>query len=111
MSEIRTTPLREVHEALGARMIDFAGWDMPVWYDGATAEHHAVRTAAGIFDLSHMAELFVTGPGAAGSMEITTFWWRPRVRLTRSSAGVAPGVMIEVEALLVAPWIENEVMA
>jgi len=65
----RTTPLHQVHEELGARMIDFAGWDMPVWYDSATDEHHAVRSAAGLFDLSHMAELFVTGPQAAAALD------------------------------------------
>ena len=65
----RTTPLHRVHEDLGARMIDFAGWDMPVWYDSAIGEHHAVRTAAGLFDLSHMAELFVTGLQAAAALD------------------------------------------
>jgi len=66
---LRTTPLHAVHEALGARLIDFAGWDMPVWYDSATSEHHLVRSRAGLFDLSHMAELFVTGPGAAAAID------------------------------------------
>jgi len=65
----RQTPLHVVHQSLGARMIDFAGWDMPVWYDSATDEHHAVRNAAGLFDLSHMAELFVTGPQAAAALD------------------------------------------
>jgi len=65
----RLTPLHEVHVALGARMIDFAGWDMPVWYGSATDEHHAVRSAAGLFDLSHMAELFVTGSEAAAAID------------------------------------------
>lgn len=65
----RTTPLHPVHEDLGARMIDFAGWDMPVWYNSATDEHHAVRSAAGLFDLSHMAEIFVTGPQAGAAID------------------------------------------
>jgi len=65
----RTTPLHDVHVALDARMIDFAGWTMPVWYAGALDEHHAVRTTAGLFDLSHMAELFVTGPDAAAALD------------------------------------------
>lgn len=65
----RQTPLHAVHNGLGARMIDFAGWDMPVWYDSATEEHHAVRAAAGLFDLSHMAELFVTGAHAAAALD------------------------------------------
>jgi len=65
----RDTPLRAVHEALDARLIDFAGWMMPVWYTSATEEHHAVRQAAGLFDLSHMAELFVRGAGAAAALD------------------------------------------
>lgn len=64
----RRTPLHDLHVELGARLIDFAGWDMPVWYDGAVEEHHAVRRAAGLFDLSHMAELFVTGAGAEAAL-------------------------------------------
>jgi len=68
-TEARTTPLHDVHVALDARLIDFAGWTMPVWYAGALEEHHAVRSAAGLFDLSHMAELFVTGPGAGAALD------------------------------------------
>lgn len=68
-SSLRDTPLRSVHEDLGARLIDFAGWMMPVWYAGALDEHHAVRQAAGLFDLSHMAEIFVEGPGAAAALD------------------------------------------
>src|ERR687886_1331878 len=57
------TPLRGVHQRLDARMVDFAGWEMPVQYPtGILAEHHAVRTAAGIFDVSHMGEFEITGP-------------------------------------------------
>jgi len=59
-----TTPLNAAHRELGARMVDFAGWDMPVQYSGGLAEHHAVRTAAGLFDVSHMGEIGFTGPGA-----------------------------------------------
>jgi aminomethyltransferase len=58
---VRTTPLLERHRALGARLIDFAGWLMPVQYAGILEEHRAVREAAGLFDLSHMGELFVEG--------------------------------------------------
>lgn len=64
----RRTPLHDLHVELGARLIDFAGWDMPVWYEGAVEEHHAVRNAAGLFDLSHMAELFVTGAQAEAAL-------------------------------------------
>jgi aminomethyltransferase len=58
-----------VHEALGASLTDFAGWLMPLRYGSETAEHNGVRTAAGIFDLSHMGELAVTGPGAAAALD------------------------------------------
>ena len=61
----RYSPLHAVHEALGASFTDFAGFMMPVRYDSDLAEHHAVRTAAGIFDISHMAEFFVSGEQAA----------------------------------------------
>ena len=61
---LHETPLRERHIALGARMIDFAGWLMPVQYAGILEEHRAVRERAGLFDLSHMGELFVEGEGA-----------------------------------------------
>ncbi len=65
----RPTPLHEVHEELGAAMTGFAGWLMPLRYRSETAEHQAVRTAAGLFDLSHMGELFVTGPGAGAALD------------------------------------------
>jgi aminomethyltransferase len=66
---VHQTALDARHRALGARMIPFAGWEMPVQYRGLVEEHNAVRTAAGLFDLSHMGELFVTGPGAAAALD------------------------------------------
>ncbi len=65
----RRTPLTGVHERLGAALTDFAGWQMPLRYGSETAEHTAVRSAAGLFDLSHMGELFVTGPQAAAALD------------------------------------------
>jgi aminomethyltransferase len=65
----RKTPLREVHESLGASMTEFAGWLMPLRYRSETAEHQAVRTAAGLFDLSHMGEIAVRGPDAAAALD------------------------------------------
>ncbi|MEY9215487.1 glycine cleavage system aminomethyltransferase GcvT [Thermobifida halotolerans] len=62
---VRTTPLHEVHTALGATLVDFAGWLMPLRYGSEGAEHRAVREAAGLFDLSHMGEIRVRGPQAA----------------------------------------------
>ena len=65
---IHRTPLDKRHVALGARMIDFAGWLMPVQYAGIIEEHRAVRERAGLFDLSHMGELFVEGPEAGRAL-------------------------------------------
>lgn len=69
MPHPRYTPLRERHEALGATFTDFGGWQMPVRYSSDLAEHHAVRTAAGVFDISHMAEFAVEGPDAAAYLD------------------------------------------
>ena len=60
----KTTPLNAVHRAAGARMVDFGGWDMPVHYGSQIEEHHAVRRDAGMFDVSHMRVLDLTGPDA-----------------------------------------------
>jgi len=65
----RTSPLHAIHVAAGASFTDFAGWQMPVSYGSDLAEHHAVRTAAGIFDISHMAEILVTGSDAAAFLD------------------------------------------
>src|ERR1700755_3559007 len=64
MQTLRRTPLHDRHVALGARMVPFAGWEMPVQYEGVIPEHRAVRSDAGAFDVSHMGELFVEGPRA-----------------------------------------------
>jgi aminomethyltransferase len=62
------TPLADRHTALGARMVEFAGWMMPLQYTGILEEHRAVRSRAGLFDLSHMGEIFVEGPEAADGL-------------------------------------------
>ena len=64
MQTLQRTPLYERHRALGARMVPFAGWEMPVHYAGVIPEHRAVRSDAGVFDVSHMGELEVEGPRA-----------------------------------------------
>ena len=66
--EPRATPLVARHEALGARLVDFAGWRMPIQYAGILEEHRAVRQRAGLFDLCHMGELFVEGPEAGDAL-------------------------------------------
>ncbi|HEV2590353.1 MAG TPA: glycine cleavage system aminomethyltransferase GcvT [Gaiellaceae bacterium] len=64
MQALRETPLHDRHVALGARMVPFAGWEMPVQYEGVIKEHRAVRTDAGVFDVSHMGQIEVEGPTA-----------------------------------------------
>src|SRR3954471_18188951 len=64
MSELKRTPLRDFHAAHGGRLVDFAGWEMPVQYKSILEEHKAVRRAAGLFDVSHMGEVDVRGPEA-----------------------------------------------
>ncbi|WP_240675112.1 glycine cleavage system aminomethyltransferase GcvT [Cellulomonas endophytica] len=65
----RRSPLHEEHVALGAALVPFAGWLMPLRYTSDLAEHTATRTAAGLFDLSHMGEIAVTGPGAGAALD------------------------------------------
>ncbi|HVM16238.1 MAG TPA: glycine cleavage system aminomethyltransferase GcvT [Gaiellaceae bacterium] len=64
MQTLLRTPLHERHVAAGARLVPFAGWEMPVQYEGVAAEHRAVRADCGVFDVSHMGELHVEGPSA-----------------------------------------------
>ena len=78
----RRTPLTGVHSELGASLTDFAGWLMPLRYRSETAEHNAVRTAAGMFDLSHMGELAVSGPDAAAALDYA---------LTGQPSAIQPG--------------------
>jgi aminomethyltransferase len=63
--ELKETPLREVHVELGAKMVGFSGWNMPIRYGSILQEHKAVREGAGAFDISHMGQFFVEGPDAA----------------------------------------------
>jgi len=69
---MRKTPLNAVHRASGAKMVPFGGWDMPVEYSGLISEHMAVRKAAGLFDVSHMGEFEVEGPGALPFLQRVT---------------------------------------
>jgi aminomethyltransferase len=68
-AELRRTPLYERHAELGAKLVPFAGWEMPVTYEGVREEHMAVRTHAGMFDVSHMGEVEVEGPGALAFLQ------------------------------------------
>lgn len=69
---MKKTPLYDEHLRLGGKIVDFAGWALPVQYSGIVAEHHAVRQAAGLFDVSHMGEVLVTGPEARDALQYMT---------------------------------------
>jgi aminomethyltransferase len=69
---LKRTPLRDVHAAAGAKMVPFGGWDMPVQYAGIIEEHRCVRSAVGLFDISHMGEFEVRGPGALAAVQAIT---------------------------------------
>jgi aminomethyltransferase len=71
-STLRKTPLHAVHRESGAKMVAFGGWEMPVEYSGLISEHMAVRKAAGLFDVSHMGEFELRGPGALAFLQRTT---------------------------------------
>lgn len=79
---LKSSPLEAVHTSLGARLVPFAGWNMPVQYSSIIQEHNAVRGHAGIFDISHMGQFIVEGPGACA--------WLDRM-LTNHAARLAPG--------------------
>ncbi len=82
---MKRTPLYDEHRALGARMIPFGKWEMPERYTGIIEEHHATRGAAGIFDLSHMGEFYISGPAASDLVGYL---------LTNDPRGLAPGAAI-----------------
>lgn len=82
-ASLRKTPLHALHRQLGARLVDFAGYDMPVWYSSVREEYLAVRNGAGLFDVTHMGVLEFEGPGAAGFLDQVT---------TNDVAGLSPGM-------------------
>src|SRR5262245_45046305 len=84
----KRTPLYDTHRALGARLIEFGGWDMPVQYSGILAEHHAVRTKAGLFELSHMGEIEVNGPRALEALQELVVTDVARVQLGQAQYSV-----------------------
>ena len=69
MNEPQRTPLYDAHLRLGARMVDFAGFEMPIQYESILAEHASVREHAGLFDVSHMGQIYLRGSGAIASVE------------------------------------------
>ncbi|TFD50603.1 glycine cleavage system aminomethyltransferase GcvT [Cryobacterium frigoriphilum] len=110
----RFSPLHQAHIDAGASFTDFAGWQMPVRYSSDLAEHHAVRTAAGLFDLSHMAEIRVSGPDAgayldyalAGQLSAITLLQAKYSLLLAENGGIIDDVVVyrtaESEFLVVA---------
>lgn len=78
------TPLHEIHRGLGASFTTFAGWEMPVRYQSEIAEHHAVRRRAGLFDLSHMGQIEVTGAGAAAGLDFAVVGTPSRIGVGRA---------------------------
>jgi len=83
-AELRETPLRAAHEALGATLVDFAGWLMPLRYSSEKAEHTAVREKAGLFDLSHMGEIHVLGAQAAALLDHALVGYLSKVAVGRA---------------------------
>ena len=69
---MKTTALNKIHKALGAKMLPFAGFEMPIQYEGVNAEHHTVRNKVGVFDVSHMGNFFVEGPDALSFLQYIT---------------------------------------
>ena len=69
---LKRTPLYDLHRELGAKLIDFGGWEMPVQYAGILEEHRAVRERVGLFDVSHMGEFDVTGKDALAYLQWLT---------------------------------------
>lgn len=87
---MKKTPLHQIHKALGAKMIDFAGWEMPVQYSGIIEEHLTTRTKAGLFDISHMGQILFKGPGALQAVQYLA---------TNQAAKLVPG-QVQYSALL-----------
>lgn len=104
---LKKTPLHARHLAVGARMVDFGGWDMPVEYAGITIEHLAVRQQVGLFDVSHMGELEIAGPDALRLIQMATSNDASRLAVgqIQLSALTTPSGTI-VDDLLVYRWAE-----
>ena len=94
---LRRTALYDAHVAAGAKMVEFAGWEMPVQYEGVRAEHLAVREACGIFDVSHMGEIEVSGPQALELLnnELVLDWSRSLAGRVWNDAGMTPEAQVD----------------
>jgi aminomethyltransferase len=92
-SPLRRTSLYDTHVAAGAKIVAFAGWEMPVQYDGVGAEHRAVRESCGIFDVSHMGEIEVAGPQAAALLQRVLSNDVEQIALERDGGGAQYSVL------------------
>ena len=96
------TPISDSHAALGARFTDFGGWEMPLQYEGVIAEHMAVRTSVGVFDVSHLGRFRVTGPGATQALteelcnriEKAAPGWAQYTMALNASGGVVDDIIV-----------------
>ena len=77
----KRTPLFNHHQKCGAKIVDFAGWEMPIQYTGILAEHKSVREKVGLFDVSHMGQIFVTGPETVEFLSYVTTWDMQRQKI------------------------------
>jgi len=78
---LKATPLHAVHRRMGAKMVDFGGWDMPVQYSSILEEHNAVRRSAGLFDVSHMGEIEISGPEALALTDYVATNWAAKLKI------------------------------
>ena len=85
---MKQTPLNARHRELGAKMVEFGGWDMPVQYSGIVEEHNATRTAAGLFDISHMARYWVTGPDSERFIQLINTFDNSKTAIGQSDYGI-----------------------
>ncbi|HEY7484245.1 MAG TPA: glycine cleavage system aminomethyltransferase GcvT [Streptosporangiaceae bacterium] len=103
----KQTPLLTVHRELGANLVEFAGYLMPLRYGSETAEHQAVRTGAGLFDLSHMGEIFVSGLGAAAALDYALVGYLSALRVGKARytmiCEAAGGVLDDIIVYRLAP--------
>lgn len=110
MNPLKQTPLAERHVAAGAKMADFGGWEMPIEYTGVVAEHTAVRTGVGIFDVSHMGKVRIKGPSAAAflnglltnDLDRITVGQAQYTMLCNESGGV-------IDDLIVYRWADDDI--
>lgn len=87
-TELKRTPLYDTHVSLGGRMVEFSGWDMPVQYSGIIDEVNAIRTSSGLFDVSHMGRVEISGASAAGFLDSLLSFDVPALRIGRARYGV-----------------------